>query len=164
LIFSMPGQVPQGRVCTTPVAGVDLVPTMFRCAGIELPWAMHGHDLTPLLRDPSADWPYPAMLVATGQKFGSDTDVIPEGKDAFHADVPWYVMLRDKRFKYVRPLIHDLEELYDLQEDPEELDNLAGKSGHQGTLKRMRAAAIGELRRTKAGFVDRLPAAREVGT
>ncbi len=164
LIFSMPGQVPEGRVCSAPVAGVDLVPTMFRWAGIELPWEMHGHDLTPLLRDPSADWPYPAMLVATGQKFGSDTDVIPEGKDAFHADVPWYVMVRDKRYKYVRPLIHDLEELYDLQEDPEELDNLAVKSRHQSTLKRMRAAAIAELRRTKAGFVDRMPTVRQVGT
>jgi arylsulfatase A-like enzyme len=102
------------------------------------------------------------MLVATGQKFGSDTNVIPGGKDAFHADVPWYVMLRDKRYKYVRPLIHDLEELYDLQEDPEELNNLAVKAEHLSRVTRMRAAAIAELRRTKAGFVDRMPAVREV--
>ena len=162
LIISMPGQIPEGRVCTTPVAGVDLVPTFFRYAGIERPWEMHGRDLSPLLKNPEADWPYPAMLVATGQKFGSDTNVIPGGKDAFHADVPWYVMLRDKRYKYVRPLIHDLEELYDLQEDPEELNNLAVKAEHLSRVRRMRAAAIAELRRTKAGFVDRMPAVREV--
>jgi len=122
---------------------------------------MHGRDLSPLLKNPAADWPNPAMLVATGQKFGSDTDVIPTGKEAFHADVPWYVMLRDRRYKYVRPLIHDLEELYDLQDDPEELHNLAVKAEHQSRLRRMRAAAIAELRRTKAGFVDRMPAVRE---
>ena len=139
-----------------------MVPTFFRWAGMKLPWEMHGRDLTPLIKDPAADWPHPAMLVATGQKFGSDTNVIPQGKDAFHADVPWYVMLRDKRYKYVRPLIHDLEELYDLQEHPEELNNLAVKSLHQSRLRRMRAAAIAELRRTKAGFVDCMPPVREV--
>ncbi len=161
LIFSMPGRIPEGRVCNTPVGGVDLVPTMFRFAGLELPWEMHGRDLTPLLKDPDAEWPYPVLLVATGLKFGSDTNVIPTGKDAFHADVPWYVMLREKHLKYVRPLIHDLEELYDLRKDPNELDNLAVKPEHQATLKRLRAATIVELKRTKAGFADKMPAIRE---
>jgi hypothetical protein len=57
-----------------------------------------------------------SLIPATGQKFGSDTNVIPEGKDAFHADVPWYVIIRERPYKYVRPLIHDLEELYDMQQ------------------------------------------------
>ena len=70
-------------------------------------------------------------------------------------------MLREKRYKYVRPLIRDLEELYDMQEDPEELDNLAIKPEHQQTLKRMRAAAIAELREDDAGFVDSMPPVRE---
>ena len=161
LIFSMPGRIPEGRVCNTPVGGVDLVPTMFRFAGINLPWEMHGRDLSPLLKNPDADWPYPVMLAATGEKFGSDTNVIPNGKDVFHGDVPWYVMLRERNLKYVRPLIHDLEELYDLRTDPDELDNLAVKPEHQATLKRLRAATIAELHRTKAGFADRMPAIRE---
>jgi arylsulfatase A-like enzyme len=161
LIFSMPGRVPQGRVCETPVSGVDLVPTMFRFAGLKTPWEMHGHDLTPLIQNPEMNWSHPAMLAATGQKFGSDTNAIPQGKDAFHGDVPWYVMLREKNIKYVRPLINDLEELYDLRQDPEELNNLAVRQEHQATLRRFREAAIAELRRTKAGFVERMPAVRE---
>jgi arylsulfatase A-like enzyme len=162
LIFSMPGRIPENRVCETPVSGPDLVSTMFRFAGLPQPWEMHGRDLTPLLQNPNANWPHPAMLVATGRKFGSDTDVIPEGEEAFHGGVPWYVMIRDRRYKYVRPLVTDLEELYDLQQDPEELDNLAVKAAHRQRLHEMRAAAIGELRRTKAGFVNRMPAVKDL--
>ena len=54
----------------------------------------------------------------------------------------------------------DLEELYDLKNDPEELDNLAIKPEFQGTLERLRAAAIAELREDGAGFVDNLPPVR----
>jgi arylsulfatase A-like enzyme len=161
LVISMPGRIPAGVVCDPPVAGADLVPTLFRFAGISLPWEMHGRDLSPLLDNPKAKWPHPVLLPATGQRFGSDTNVIPEGEEAFHGQVPWYVLLREGRYKYVRPLVRDLEELYDLEADPEELDNLAVKPEHRQTLRRLRAAAIAELRRTRAGFVDRMPPVRE---
>jgi arylsulfatase A-like enzyme len=161
LIFSMPGRIPENRVCKTPVSGVDLVATMLGFTGMRPPWEMHGRDLAPLLKNPDARWNHPAMLVATRQTFGSDTNVIPEGHGAFHGDVPWYVMIRDRRYKYVRPLIHDLEELYDLDNDQEELDNLAIKAEHKSLLRRMRAQAISELRRTRCGFVDRMPPIRE---
>ena len=70
-------------------------------------------------------------------------------------------MIRERKYKYVRPLVTDLEELYDMEKDPDELDNLAVKREHQATLKRLRAALIVELRRHKAGFVDNMPPIRE---
>ena len=161
LIFSMPGRIPKGKVCTAPVAGVDLVPTMFQFAGIEKPWPMHGRDLSPLLKNPDVEWPYPVIIPATGQTFGSDTNKIPTGNAVLHGGVPWYVMIRERKYKYVRPLVTDLEELYDMEKDPDELDNLAVKREHQTTLKRLRAALIVELRRHKAGFVDNMPPVRE---
>jgi arylsulfatase A-like enzyme len=161
MIISMPGRVAQNKVCPSPVAGVDIVPTIFSFAGIDLPWKMHGHDLTPLLKNPTAKWPHTMMLTATGRKYGSDTHKIPTGDDVFHHGVPWYVMLNDGRFKYIRPLINDLEELYDLKNDPEELTNLAIDPAHHERLVRLRAAAIAELRRTDSGFVDNMPAIRE---
>jgi arylsulfatase A-like enzyme len=161
LIISMPGRIPQGSVCPSPVGGVDLVPTIFRFAGLDVPWEMHGHDLSPLLKNPKANWPHPVLLAATGRKYGSDTDVIPTGEDVFHGPIPWYVMLRKGNYKYVRPLnANDLEELYDLRKDPDELTNLAAKPEHQNRLKSLRAAAIAELRRTGAGFADRMPPVR----
>ncbi|MEO7649236.1 MAG: sulfatase-like hydrolase/transferase, partial [Bryobacteraceae bacterium] len=157
-IVSMPGRIPEGKVCPVPIGGIDLVPTFFKFAGIRQPWEMNGRDLTPLFKNPDMNWPHPVLLAATGQKFGSDTNVVPTGKDAFHSEVPWYVMYRERRYKYVRPMIHDLEELYDMEQDPDELNNLAVKPEHQATLKRLRAAAIAELRKNKAGFADRMPA------
>ena len=162
LVISMPGRIPEGAVTPNPVAGVDLVPTIFSFAGIDLPWEMHGEDLTPLLEDPQQAWPHPALLTATGRKYGSDTDTIPTGEDVMHSNVPWYVMLVEGRFKYIRPLINDLEELYDLRADPEELDNLAIKPEHRERLLHMRELAIAELREDGAGFVDGMPAVREV--
>jgi len=162
LIVSMPGRIPQGSVCSTPVGGVDLVPTFFRFARIDVPWEMHGHDLSPLLKNPNADWTHPVLLTATGQKYGSDTDVIPTGKAVFQGPIPWYVMLREGRYKYIRPLIaDDLEELYDLSQDPDELDNLALKSQYRKTIEQLRAKATAELRRTGAGFVDSMPPVRD---
>ena len=161
LIFSQPGRIPQGTVCEVPVSGVDIPPTIFRAAGMKLPWEMHGHDLWPLIQNPKANWPHACMMVATHDVFGSDTNNIPPDNKAFHNNVPWYVLFREKNMKYVRPLITDLEELYDLDKDPEELDNLAVKQEHQATLRRLRAATIAELRRTKAGFADRMPPVKE---
>ena len=162
LMFSMPGHIPAGTVCPAPAGGIDLVPTFFSFAGIDLPWQMHGRDLSPLLNNPTTEWPHPVLLTATGRSYGSDTDVIPTGADVLHGPVPWYVMLRQNQYKYVRPLNeNDLEELYDLLRDPEELDNLAVKSEHRERLKQFRAAAIAELRRAGAGFVDRMPPVRE---
>jgi len=43
----------------------------------------------------------------------------------------------------------------------EKFDNLAIKPEHQTTLRRLRAATIAELTRTKAGFVNNMPAVRE---
>ncbi|UCC99199.1 MAG: sulfatase-like hydrolase/transferase [Phycisphaerales bacterium] len=161
LIISFPGRIPEGSVCPAPVGGVDLVPTFFRFAGIEIPWEMHGHDLSPLLKNATRDWPHPVLLTNTARSYGSDTDVIPSDGGAFHGQIPWYVMLREGRYKYVRPLVAgELEELYDLSEDPEELNNLAVKPEHAETLRRLRAAAIDELRRTGAGFVGQMPPIR----
>ncbi len=162
LIISMPGRIEEGTVCSSPVGGVDIVPTIFAFAGIDLPWDMHGHDLSPLLENPKIEWPHPVLMPATGRQYGSNTDVIPKGRDAFHGEIPWYVMLRDGRYKYVRALIeNELEELYDLSEDPDELDNLAVKPQQQELLARLRAATIKELRENDAGFVDRMPPVRD---
>jgi hypothetical protein len=48
----------------------------------------------------------------------------------------------------------------DLQGNPHVLDNLAVKPEYRGTLERIRAMAIEELRKDGAGFVDAMPPVR----
>jgi arylsulfatase A-like enzyme len=164
LIIRPPGNVAAsaGRVIESPVSGVDLPPTFFAYAGIDLPWKMHGHDLSPLLGETAAPWQHPAMLVHTAKQYGSDTDKIPAGDDPslYHGPgIPWYVLLSQGNYKYVRNLVAgEVEELYDLEHDPDELQNLAFQKEHRQRLREFRAAAIAELRRTNAGFVDAMPA------
>ena len=150
-----------GRVLETPVSGVDLPPTFFSYAGIPLPWKMHGFDLSPLLKSSQTHWAHQAMLVHTGKYYGSDTNQIPAKTDAalYHGPgVPWYVMLCEGDYKYIRNLVADeTEELYNLESDPDELKNLAHDPANERLLHRLRSAAIKELKRTDAGMVDHLP-------
>jgi arylsulfatase A-like enzyme len=161
-IISMPGTLPEGKVCRTPVGGADIAPTFFSFAGLKLPWEMHGHDLTPLLKNPEAEWPHTTLLPFTADKFGADCDVVPAPPANRHkTGIPWYLMLAQGRHKYIRTLeANEPEELYDLQADPDELNNLASEPQHADTVKKLRDAAIAELRRTGAKMVDSLPAVK----
>ena len=101
------------------------------------------------------------MLVHTGKLYGSDTNTIPRQDDPtlYHGPgVPWYVMLASGKFKYIRNLIDgETEELYDLDRDPDELNNLAMKKLYRWRLRKMRESAVEELVRTEAGLVNQLP-------
>jgi arylsulfatase A-like enzyme len=160
LIISRPGTLPEGKLCRHPVNSPDLVDLFCRTAGVKIPWKTHGRDITPLLKNPeTTEWNSPMLLTHTARSYGSETNVIPTNERLTAASgVPWYAMLRDGRYKYVRTLVEgETEELYDLQADPEELVNLAGKAEHQTLLASLRAKAVEELRRTDASFVDSMP-------
>jgi arylsulfatase A-like enzyme len=156
LIVRQAAKIPAGTVCKTPVGGIDLIPTFFNLANIPVPWKMHGRDLSPLLENPDAPWKYPVLLTNTGAKYGSDTHTIPTDETLYQNSVPWYVMLRQGQYKYIRSLVAGaIEELYDLDSDPEELTNLAQSKA--SILGRMRMGTLAALRRADAGFVDHLP-------
>ena len=164
MIVSMPSRIPSGKVCPTPVGGVDIVPTIFSFAGFKLPWKMHGHDLTPLLKNPNKKWPHPVLTTLMQRKYGGDCDKLPDDpKERNLAGIPWWISLRQGRYKYIRNLVEgEIEELYDLKSDPEELKNLAFSGKHRKTLRTFRKNLLKELRRTGAKIVDNLPAVREV--
>jgi arylsulfatase A-like enzyme len=160
LIISQPGTLPEGKVCKHPVNSPDLVTLFCDTAGIELPWKTHGRDMRPLLANPeTAEWNTPTLLTHTGRSYGSETDIIPTDERLTAAgNTPWYALLRDGRYKYIRTLVEgETEELYDLEADPEELTNLATHPQHRTLLETLRGKTITELKRTEAGFVDRMP-------
>ena len=158
LLVRYPKRFPKGEVCEQPVGGHDLIPTFFALAGIELPWEMHGRSILPLLEDPQAEWNGQVMLENLKQGYGRDSDA---GTGEGWEGVPWWIFLRKGNYKYIRTLVADeIEELYDLRADPEELQNLAVEADFHELLAEFRKLLIAELRRTDAGMVDNLPPVR----
>jgi arylsulfatase A-like enzyme len=160
LIISQPSVFPVGKTCAHAVNAPDLVDLFCSVAQVELPWKTDGRDIRPLLKDPeSTDWDQPLLMTHTARSYGSDTDVIPtDDRLTVVGDVPWYAMLRDGKYKYIRTFVDgETEELYDLEADAEELTNLVKSAEHRSLLESLRRKALAELRRTNARFVDSLP-------
>ncbi len=116
---------------------IDLAPTMLAMAGVPIPDAMQGMDLGPILRDENAagrkDWYY-------------EHDV---GTRSRGTPLPRCEGVRTERWKYIRYKdTHPVEEeLFDLEADPLEEQNLVKDALHAKTLARLRARCD-ELRNT----------------
>jgi arylsulfatase A-like enzyme len=153
LIVSMPGVVAAAKTCKRVVNAPDLVSTIFTLSGVKAPADLHGRDLLPLFKNPDAPWPHACLYEHTGEHFGSDVAKVlrDDPKAAVYQKVPWNTaVVRDgwKLIRYLRPGVP--EELYDLNTDPEELKNLASEAKHADKLAALRAALVGELKRTGA--------------
>jgi len=152
-IVSMPGTVAAGKTCPQTPNAPDLVATFFAIAGLEPPAHLHGRDLTPLLKNPAAEWPHPCLYEYTGHDYGDDVPKILRNSpsEANYQKVPWYAAVVHRRWKYVHYLQPSVpEELYDLKNDPDELTNLAASPQHQDRLQQLRNSLAAELRRTSA--------------
>jgi arylsulfatase A-like enzyme len=155
MIMRLPGLIPAGTVCETPIGGQDIPPTFLSLIGMEPPWKMHGEDLTRLLVNPETRWDRTLLLENTRYCFGDDTNA---GCGEAENGIPWWIFLRTSRYKYIRWLVPgEIEELYDLENDPEELVNLALEPECHELLAQCRRGVLDELRRTDAGMVDNLP-------
>ncbi|MCS6866488.1 MAG: sulfatase-like hydrolase/transferase [Gemmataceae bacterium] len=156
LIISMPGTVAEGQVCQQVVNAPDLVATFHALAGIKPAVELHGRDITPLLKNPKAAWNHPCLYEHTGDRYGHDVAQLlqRQPEKAIYQRVPYYTAVIVGGWKYVRYLQPGVpEELYDLNNDPEEMKNLAAAVVHAEKLAQMRKALVAELKRTQAPAV-----------
>jgi len=165
LIFSAPGKVPEKTVCNEPVNGVDITQTIHSLTGIKPAWEMHGRDLSSLLVNPDSSLDEPMLMINTTYEYGDQVTEHLKNKnyDIFkRRDLYAWMMIRQGHYKYIRHFKDGLiEELYDLNEDPEELNNLAVNPQHYELLKKLRFKTVEEMQKKDGEFVQYLPAPKE---
>ncbi|MCB1123728.1 MAG: DUF4976 domain-containing protein, partial [Verrucomicrobiae bacterium] len=170
LIVRWPGKVPADTRSIVPVNGVDLVRTFHSLAGIEPAEKLDGRDLTELLLHPETPgWDdRPMLQTYTGNIYG-EKQMVEELKKA-HKTGDWkkfithstgikaWLMVRQGKYKYIRYIYKDyLDELYDMEADPEELFNLAVRPEFHGIKMEMRRLLTDELKKTGVSFLPLLP-------
>lgn len=101
-----------GRTITDVIAGLDIMPTVLNAAGITPPPDLDGRSMLPLLAgNPDPKWRKDLLYEYYWERNFPQTPTL-------HA-------LRTDRYKYIHYYgIWDSDELYDLQEDPLETNNL----------------------------------------
>lgn len=123
LLMRWSDQIKPGDICFNPVSHIDIVPTLLEFFGIPRSKVLDGKSLIPCMHDP--------------EKKVNDDIFIEFGRyevdlDGFAGFQPLRCVF-DGRYKLVINLLTS-DELYDLQNDPYELENLIGKS----TIKEIR--------------------------
>lgn len=135
LICRVPGAAAAGAVCDGPVTNMDLATTALDLAGVVPARDHDGRSLVPLLDDPQADWPDYCVSEWHGHRF-----------------LYTQRMVRWGRYKYVfNPA--DVDELYDLEEDPHELDNRAPWPKASGVLREGRKRLLEWMEETGDGLL-----------
>ncbi len=118
LIFRGVG-IPSGRRIATPVSVVDIAPTVLSWAGVPIPEAIDGVDLTPLLESEGD------IAEFSGRSLHSEAaGGIMWGK-TIEGVVPIFSSIRKGNYKLVLDSLTGAVELYDLKDDPLEKTDLS---------------------------------------
>lgn len=133
-----PGVSQKGAVVKSPVSQVDLFPTLAELAGVKAPDNLQGQSLVPMLKDPAVEgrgWAI-TQVVRGGNfnRMGAAPSIMDKGKRFFGYS------LRTARYRYTEwDEGAQGSELYDHDNDPQELVNLAAKPEHAATVKELSA-------------------------
>ncbi len=143
LVISYPRLTP-GRVVDDRVAlNIDLAPTLLDLAGLPIDSAIDGRSLLPLLRGEQPAWRTDFLAEAWGQDLPGQPD---------------WAAVHSLGWSYVQHASGDLE-LYDLQEDPYEVENRAGDSAYAAQQARL-ASRLSEYLQARAAVARPLPTPR----
>jgi len=162
-IVYWPSKIKPGQVCRSIISTIDIAPTFLALAGAVPPPSFQGKSLVPLLEQPDTPFREFAFSERNWHDFEdhgrsvrsaryryirndyNDLPATPSADTVYHKT--WWELVRlfeqgalneaqSRPFLAPRPP----EELYDLENDPQELVNLATRSGYEELLQRHRNA------------------------
>ncbi len=120
LAMSYPGVLPAGTVCSELITNADIAPTIASAAGGQFEQKVDGEDILSIYSEQSPSWRKSLFAQTHGHL------------------APWKARIAVwDRYKYIENK-GDIEELYDLEQDPYELTNLALDDEYGEFLKLMR--------------------------
>lgn len=128
LILRCPAVLPKGKVIDRQVSQVDIMPTLFEILGLEMPKPVDGRSLLPLILGQKTDSPKEAYA-----------ETSPCGWQALDDDQRMIWCVRQppwKLIKYFDPEAGDTYELFNLEDDPEEKQNIADRNPSIGLMLR----------------------------
>jgi uncharacterized sulfatase len=158
LFFAWPGKIKAGQRFDHLTSTLDTYPTILSYAGVDAPETAAGSSLRPIIEG-KADKNRERLFGAIYPAFVTKNDERPE-RDLYA------LYVRDQRWKYIlylqdvkqnrngdyfriQSIVTDYptrkkgdEDLFDLQSDPHELNNLRAEKQHAGRITEMRAAVL----------------------
>lgn len=125
LLVWAPGMVKPNIVVSQMILNIDLAPTFLEIAGISKPAQMQGESFLPVLQEKNIDWRNKVFYEYYWEQAFPQT--------------PTTFAVRTDRYKYIAYNgIWDINELYDLQKDPYEMNNLVRNHSLDSTGLRLR--------------------------
>jgi len=125
LLARCPELFPGGTKVNQVVANLDIMPTVLEACGVQAPAGLDGRSWLPLVRGERVEWRRELLYEYYWERNFPQTPTL-------HA-------LRTDRYKFIRCHgLWDIDELYDLQADPLESNNLIFSPEHQKVIAEMR--------------------------
>ena len=137
LLMRYPKRIDPGSVREQLAVNTDIAPTLYELVGIDAPIPIHGKSLLPVLDD-------------AGHALRSEflAEYFLEKVTPKHAE---WKAVRSTRYKYIHyPDLEGMDELYDLENDPQEMKNLVDSPRHAEVLEDMRRRLAERLAATGA--------------
>jgi arylsulfatase len=119
LIFACPGRLQAGLVSNALVELIDIAPTLLEMCGLPMPERMQGRSLYPILT--GASGPHQHRDFVRSEYYRALNPDVPHRPDFSGT---YATMIRDVRYKLVVYHGHQIGELFDLEADPGEFQNL----------------------------------------
>lgn len=135
LLAYCPEIIKPGTRVSQLVQNIDIAPTILEAAGLEVPEHMHGRSFLPLLKDEKILWRDAILYAYYWERNFPQTPTV-------HG-------IRTDRYKYMHYHgIWDIDEFYDLQNDPGEMHNLIDSPEHKELVKALNKRMFDMLEET----------------